>query len=317
MLMKKSALQVMAALMLFAARSATACPLCANSLQLTISAQELIYAEHSVLALPGDDGKEFKVVAVIKGDAPPGNTINIGDVFRPALKSDKPLLLIRDNSWRQWVNFGPASADQAGWLRTLSRTKRTIEMKDVEWRDHVAYFLPYLENSEPIVAEIAFNEFASAPYAALRSLKARLDVTAIRSWLNDPKLAKRQPVYLLLLGIAGSEQDAKWLEDRIATARTTARSTNLSALLGAYIELRRLAGIEQVEKLYLTDSARTKQEIEAALVALKVHGETDTAQRDRVNEALRSFVRQNPSLAGLATAGLDSEITIAPLPAAP
>jgi hypothetical protein len=120
-----------------------------------------------------------------------------------------------------------------------------------------------------------------------------------------------------LFGIAGSEQDAKWLEDRIASARTTARSTNLSALLGAYIELRGLAGIEQVEKLYLTDSARTKQEIEAALVALKVHGETDSAERDRVNEAFKSFVRHNPSLAGLATAGLDSEIKIAPVSAAP
>jgi hypothetical protein len=317
MLMKKSALQVMAALILFAVPGAMACPLCANSLQLTISAQELIYAEHSVLALPVDDSKEFKVVAVIKGDAPAGNAIASDAVFRGAMKSDKPLLLVRDNDWRQWVNFGPVSADQAGWLRKLSTTKRTIEMNDVEWRDHVAYFLPYLENSEPLVAEIAFNEFTSAPYAALRSLSARLDVTAIRSWLNDPKLAKRHPVYLLLFGIAGSAQDAKWLEDRIASARTTARSTNLSALLGAYIELRGLAGIEQVEKLYLTDSARTKQEIEAALVALKVHGETDSAERDRVNEAFKSFVRHNPSLAGLATAGLDSEIKIAPVSAAP
>jgi hypothetical protein len=317
MLMKRSALQIMVALMLFVAPGAMACPLCANSLQLTISAQELIYAEHSVLALPVDDGKEFKVVAIIKGGAPPGNAIAMTDVFRPTMKSDKPLLLVRDNDWRQWVNFGPVSADQAGWFRKLSITKRTIEMNDAEWRDHVAYFLPYQENSEPMVAEIAFNEFAGAPYAALRSLKARLDVTTIRSWLNDSKLAKRQPVYLLLLGIAGSEQDAKWLEDRIATARTKARSTNLSALLGAYIELRGLAGIEQVEKLYLTDSARTKQEIEAALVALKVHGETDSTERGRVNEALKSFVRQNPSLAGLATAGLDSEIKIAPVSAAP
>ena len=307
----------MAALMLFAAHGAMACPLCANSLQLTISAQELIYAEHSVLALPEDDGKEFKIVAVIKGDATRGNGIAMTDVFRPTMKSDKPLLLVRDNDWRQWVNFGPVSADQAGWLRKLSTTKRTIEMDDVEWRDHVVYFLQYLENSEPMIAEIAFNEFSRAPYVALRSLNVRLDVTAIRSWLNDPKLARRQPVYLLLLGIAGSEQDAKWLEDRIATARTTARSTNLSALLGAYIELRGLAGIEQVEKLYLTDSARTKQEIEAALVALKVHGETDNAERDLVNEVLKSFVRQNPSLAGLATAGLDPEIKIAPVSAVP
>ena len=60
---------MMAALMLFVAPRAMACPLCANSLQLTISAQELIYAEHSVLAMPVTDRNEFQVVALIKGDA--------------------------------------------------------------------------------------------------------------------------------------------------------------------------------------------------------------------------------------------------------
>ena len=241
----------------------------------------------------------------------------MGDVFRGAMDSKKPLLLIRDNDWRQWVNFGPVSTDQADWLRQLSKTKRTIEMNDAEWREHVAYFLPFLENSDRMVAEIAFNEFARAPYAALRTLKARLDVAAIRAWLNEPKLAKRQPVYLLLLGIAGSEQDAKWLEQRIEVVRKTHSATNLPALLGADLELLGPAGIDQVERLYLTDAARTKPEIEAALIALKVHGETDNAARDRVNKAVECFIKQNPSLANLAAGGLTgSEIKIAPVSAA-
>ena len=267
--------------------------------------------------MPATDGTAFKVVAVIKGDAPSANTIPISDVFRGATKSDKPLLLVRDKDWRQWVNFGQVSTDQVDWLRQLSKTKRTIDMTEAEWHEHVAYFLPYLKNSESMVAEIAFNEFARAPYAALRSLKAHLDVAAIRSWSNDPTLAKRQPVYLLLLGIAGSEQDAKWLEERIATARAKYLSSNLSALLGAYIELRGPAGIERVEKLYLADSARTKPEIEAALIALKVHAETDSATRDRVNKAVECFIKRNPSMANLAAGGLtESEIKIAPVSAA-
>jgi hypothetical protein len=317
MLMKKSALQVMAALMLFAVPGAMACPLCANSLQLTISAQELIYAEHSALAMPVPERNEFQVVALIKGDAPPGNTINIGDVFRPALKTDKPLLLIRDKSWRQWVNFGSINADRADWLRQLSMTKRNFEMNDAEWREHVAYFLPYLENAELMVAEIAYNELARAPYSALRSLKPRLDAAVVRAWLKDPKLAARQPTYLLLLGIAGTAQDGRWLAERIEIARTTHTTANLPALLGAYIELRGPAGVEQVQKLYLADSSRTKPEIEAALVALKVHGESDSVACDRVNEALKDFIKQNPSLANLVSAGPgETEIRIAPVSAA-
>jgi hypothetical protein len=305
------------ALALLVSGQAMACQMCASILQLTISAQELVYAEHSVLAMPVADANEFRVVAVIRGDAPPGNTINFADVFRPALKSDKPLLLIRDQSWRQWVNFGPINADRADWLRKLSMTKRNFEMNDAEWREHVAYFLPYLENAEPMIAEIAYNELARAPYGVLRSLKPRLDAAVVRAWVKDPKLAARQRTYLLLLGIAGTAQDGRWLAERIEIARTTHATANLPALLGACIELNGPAGIEQVEKLYLTDSSRTKPEIEAALVALKVHGESDSAARDRVNEALKGFIKLNPSLASLVSAGPgEAEIKIAPVSAA-
>jgi hypothetical protein len=177
---------LMAALMIFVSGHAMACPLCSSILQLTISAQELVYSRHAVLAAPVADRNAYRVVAVIKGEAPAGNTIP-GPVFRGLMKSEKPLLLIRDVSWPRWVNFGPVSADQADWLRKLTATKSANDLTDEEWREHVAFFLPYLENPEPMVAEIAFNEFASAPYAALRSLKPRLDAVALRKWLAGSK----------------------------------------------------------------------------------------------------------------------------------
>jgi hypothetical protein len=55
----------------------------------------------------------------------------------------------------------------------------------------------------------------------------------------------------------------------------------------------------------LTDSGRNKLEIEAALVALRVHGDTDGAvPRSRVIQAFRLFIKQQPSLAGLVAAKL-------------
>lgn len=262
-------LLTLAALMFLINVRAMACQLCASSLQLTISAEELIYAEHSVLAMPVSN--EFRVVAVIKGERPPGGVIT-GEVFRAVMNTEKPLLLIRDDDWLRWVNFGPVSAEQAGWLRKLSTGKRSLDLTDAEWCEHVAYFLPYLENSEPMVAEIAFNEFLSAPYSALRTLKPRLDAATIRKWLTDPKLANRQTVYLLLLGIAGTPQDAIWLQRRILVARREHDATNLPAMLSALIQLRGKSGVEDVQTLYLTDQTRTKPEIEAAELALKVTG---------------------------------------------
>jgi hypothetical protein len=297
----------LAVLMFFVSARTTACPMCVAARELTISAQELVYAGHSVLAIPVADRNEFRVVSVIKGDTPFDSVIS-GPVFRAdaaAMQSHKPLLLIRDDAWLVWVNFGPVGAEQAGWLRQLSATKRTTDMTDSEWREHVAYFLPYLENPEPMVAEIAFNEFVSAPYGAMRSLKPRLDVAVIRAWLNNPKLAARRSVYVLLLGIAGTPLDALRSEERMEFARETHNATDLAALIGADLELRGAAGVERIEKQYLTDSGRNKLEIEAALVALRVHGDTDGAvPRSRVIQAFRLFIKQQPSLAGLVAAKL-------------
>jgi hypothetical protein len=283
-------------------RVVTACALCLAGRTLTISAQELVYAGRSVLAVPDVGGKAFRVVEVIKGEHPPGDTIT-DTVFRAdstAIRSTKPLLLIRDDAWRWWVNFGPIAAEQAGWLRRLAATKRTTGMNAAEWRDHVANLLPYLENVEPMVAEIAFAEFASAPYAALRSLKPRLDATAIRKWSDDPALATRQALYTLLLGIAGGAQDAEYLEKSLETAWKSKDSTNLGAELAADLELRGPSRIGWIEERYFVDHDRTMPEIQAALLAMGEQGRADGAiPRWCVIDAYRVFNREHEALAGL------------------
>jgi hypothetical protein len=50
------------ALVFFVSARALACPMCAAAQELTISAQELVYAEHSVLAIPVAGSNEFGVV---------------------------------------------------------------------------------------------------------------------------------------------------------------------------------------------------------------------------------------------------------------
>jgi hypothetical protein len=288
-------------------RAATACALCLAGRTLTISAQELVYAGRSVLALPAAGGKGFQVVEVIKGQRPPGDTIT-DTVFRAdptAMQSTKPLLLIRDDAWRWWVNFGPIAAEQAGWLRRLAATKRTTGMNAAEWREHVAYLLPYLENPEPMVAEIAFAEFASAPYTALRYLKPRLDAAAIRKWLNDPTLAARQALYTLLLGIAGGPQDAEHLEKSLEAAWKSKDTTNLGAELAADLELRGPSRVAWIEEKYFVDHDRTMPEIQAALLAMGEQGRADAAiPRWRVIDAYRVFIREHEALAGLVAKAL-------------
>ena len=142
-----------------------------------------------MLAVPTADPSSYRVVEVIKGERPPNGMIEEGSFQADAAASGstKPLLLVRDASWPTWVSEGAIGAEHAQWLRQLAAGKRWTEMNADEWRVRVALMLPYLENPEPLVAEIAYGEFASAPYAALRTLKPRLDAAKLRRWVDDPQ----------------------------------------------------------------------------------------------------------------------------------
>jgi hypothetical protein len=77
------------------------------------------------------------------------------------------------------------------------------------------------------------------------------------------------------------------------------RDTNLAAMLTADLELRGPSSIEWIETMYFADRGRSLPEIEAALLALAVHGDTDrSVPRARVIQGYRFFMQQHPPMAG-------------------
>ncbi len=259
-------------------------------------------AGNAVLAQLGDNGTPLKVVEVIRGEMPAGGTIEPSWVIglpRNAAPSVKPLLLIRARKWQSWANVGPIGVEHAEWLRKLAAAKRTTDTTDAEWRAEAPFVLAHLESAEPLAAEIAYGELARAPYSALRSLKGRLDVLALRQWTADPRLAKRQSLYTLLLGIGGDATDATRLEQRLDAAWKTMDTTNLGPMLAADLELRGPSRMAWIDTRYIGDRDRTVQELQAALLALSVQGGADaTIPRARIIESYRRFIRVQQRFAG-------------------
>lgn len=298
--MKRGVSAAIGAALLLAAAVATACPVCIGSAAKS-PAQDLVSLPRAVLALP--DGKQFRVAAVVKGD-PPDVVLNEVLVRDPA-DAGKPLLLVRDDAWPMWVSLGAMEPREAATLRELA-SRRPEPADEAAWRRRIALALPHLQGKPPLLAEIAYVESASAPYAVLRAAKPRLDARALRRWLDDPQLAARRPLYLLLLGIAGGPSDAAAIEAQLDAAGRVHDATNLSALLTADLELRGAARLAWVQDQYLREPARTPAEIDAALLALSVHGNTagGAIPRERVIQAYRVFMREHPDLAGLVAADL-------------
>jgi hypothetical protein len=294
---------------------AAACQICFNGRVVTIG-QQLDAADQAVLAVPLSDGKEFRVLAVVKGDLAI-ETLIAQPVFRAdaAVKGGKPLLLLRNRLAQRWDRVGEIGIASADWLRQLAATyhgeragaspawpRSTVsgsELTDAEWHARVALVAPYLENPEPLAANIAHGEISRAPYGALRSLRSKLVATAISRWIDDPSLVARRSTYLLLLGIAGGADNAERLEQRIDAQWRSHDATDLAALLAAELELRGPQHVESIEKKYLVDRNRKLPEIEAARLALSVHGRVDAAvPRTRVIAAYRLFMRERKSMAG-------------------
>lgn len=288
-----------AALLLGASSVAIACPLCLGAFRSSV-ARQLVDLPNAVLAQPSADGRVYRVVAVIKGEQPAGGitpteAIQLDDVA----DGSSTLLLVRDQAWSMWIGVGAVAVEHASWLRQIAAGKRSSDMNSDEWRVRVGLMLPYLEHREPLVAEIAYGELAAAPYAALLAAKPRLAAPAIRSWLADPRLAARQPLYLLLLGIAGDAGDAAALELRLEALWMARDATNLGSLIAADLQLRGPARLAWVDARYMGDRLRSTRELEGALLALSVLGNANGAiPRERVIQSYRLFMQEHKELAG-------------------
>jgi hypothetical protein len=309
-------LSALAVVTVIAAGRAEACAICLSAVSVT-TGQKLDAADQVVLAMPLPDGKRFRIVEVVKGEAAVDGIIaeHVDSVDAAALRSDKPLVLLRNELGQRWANIGGIDAAYAGWLRRLAALKSTgparpnaiwprtalpssAEPTDAEWRERLALVVPNLEDPEPLVAEIAHGEVARAPYSAIRSIKAQLDASAIARWLEAPKPARRA-TYTLLLGIAGGRDDAARLAQRLDAAWQARDAANLAAMLGADLELRGPSRVAWIEQRYFADRTRTMPEIEAALLALGVHGRANAAiPRERVIAAYRFFITERKPMAG-------------------
>jgi hypothetical protein len=309
-------LSILAVVTLIAAGRAEACAICLSAVSVT-TGQKLEAADQVVLAMPLPDGSRFQVIEVVKGDVANGiitEPVDSADTL--TLRSSTPLVLLRNKLSERWENIGGINASYAEWLRRLAALKSTsserptaawprtaaqssAERIDAGWRERLALVVPYLEDPEPLAAEIAHDEVARAPYSAIRSIKAQVDASVIVRWLDNPKLASRRATYTVLLGIAGSREDAARVEQQLDSAWQAGDATNLAALLAADLELRGLSRVGWIEQGYFVDRNRTMAEIEAALLALGVHGRANSAiPRERVIAAYRLFIRERKPMAG-------------------
>lgn len=283
---------------------AAACAICLSAVAAT-AAEQIDAADRAALVVP--EGSGFRVTAVLKGAGANGELLPV-DAFVPTPPAPAPglaLLVVHNSFAGTWKTLGAARPENADWLRRLAGGP-PLDSDD----DHavvaglgldarLALAVPRLEDADPIVAELAHDQIARAPYGALGEIAGTLDPAALRVHLASPNAGARRGSYLLLLGIAGGVEDATTIEAQLDATLRHGDATDLAALLAADLELRGPDRLAWLEATYLADRSRSLPEVEAALTALSVQGEADaTVPRASVVEVFRRFIRARPAMAG-------------------
>ncbi|HJN07800.1 MAG TPA: hypothetical protein QF564_03860 [Pirellulaceae bacterium] len=284
---------------------ALACPFCSTVSQtFTEEIQSMdIVVIADLVALPpikkGDESQQevpkakFKVRRIVKGKA----LAEVGQIvetvfFGEAKQGTAFLVMGVDPPKIAWSTPLPLSERARKYVPSL------LDLP-TEGPARLVFFQQYLEDADEMLARDAYDEFAKAPYAEIKSLKPNMDHDKLIVWIQDADIpASRRRLYLTLLGVCGNSSDVAMLED-LLKSDDRKKKAGLDAMIGCYLTLKGPAGMPLIEELFLKNAKAEYADTYAAIMALRFHGsETDVIPRERILQGLRHMLSR-PQLADL------------------
>ncbi len=303
-----------------------ACPFCTSpSMTLT---EQLGAADAAVLvkwvggtpAKLSDAGStEFEVVDVVHQPAPAKEVLLDDRSLEPVntvgrLKKGSKLNLIRyraSKSGDLFLLLGTVGAGKVEWGSPLEVTQAGYDYmknspKPVQpAANRLAYFLPYLEHPDRMIGDDAFGEFANASYADVVHLAKQMPREKLRTWLTTNTVSPgRVGLYGMMLGLCGTDDDAKLMERKIRETTDEFR-LGIDGVMGGYLLLAGEQGLTILDEKKLKDKKAAFSETYAAMQALRFmwqYGD-NRIDHDRLRQSMRILL-ERPELADLVIADL-------------
>lgn len=282
---------------------ATACPFCSATSQ-TFS-EELGTMDVAVIArlvkVPEQSNKAgdeiqkatFEIDQVVKGEG----------LVKPKEKFET--LYFGDGTVGKSFLVMGISPPATMWSTPLPLTERgTKYLNDLvklpkDGAERLVFFQEYLEDNDEMLARDAYDEFARAPYSQLKAIKPKLKHDQVVAWIKNPEIpASRRRLYLVILGVTGTEKDLPMIEEFMSSSDRKAKS-GLDALIACYLTLKGETGLPLVEKLFLGNEKADYADTYAAIMAIRFHGtEGGIIDTKRLVKALHPML-ERPELADL------------------
>jgi hypothetical protein len=306
---------------LSAGSAAWACPFCAaESRSLT---EELELSDAAVFAkLAGTNAADmesgnarFKIVKVLAGEEVLGDRKEIETVFYGEPDVEQMFLITGiGTDYMEWATPMPLSAAAVEYIGKLPDVPES-------GADRLAFFQQHLEHEDTLLAQDAYEEFARAPYAAVKELAPRMSHDRLVAWIKDPSInPTRRRLYLTMLGVCGSAADLPMLEEMIVSGYEDKRplleptvagglamggpldlptwtelvklderrkKLGLDALIGCYMVLRGPSGLDLIDQRLLNGKVEY-QHVYSTIMALRfLAEETQIVPRERLLASVR------------------------------
>ena len=241
--------------------------------------------------------EKFEIIEVLKGV----EYFKVGDTFRTvslgtAEKDD--CLLVMASGVPKFIWSTP--------LRLTERSKKYLRQLQglPTGSKRLNFFLDYLGDEDEILSRDAYNEFAVAPYADLVSLKSKMNRQRLVECIKNPNVSSRyRKLYFTMLGICGTKEDSRLLENLMSSGDRNSRA-GLDALLACYVNLTGEDGLDKIDELFLKNQSAEYADTYSAIKAIRFHdSETNVVPRSRLAESLKHILKR-PALADLVIADL-------------
>lgn len=240
-----------------------------------------------------DSEADFSVVSVIRGE----KLVQIKqdlrvNYFGKAKENQQFLLMGVDPPDLLWSSPLPVSETAIKYVEAISKLPEDSLTR-------LEFYMDYLEHPESLLARDAYDEFASAPYSEIKSLKSKMDRKQLLDWIKDTSLPPdRKRLYLVMLGVCGEKSDAKLLEEMLRSEDPNRRA-GLDSMIACYATLRGGEGLDLIDELFLSNTKSQYADTYAAIMALRFHG-TDggVIEKERVLKSMR-LILDRPELADL------------------
>ena len=286
-----------------------ACAICAPSDLRNTLMQRLATADRAVLAQWDAPDRPAHALAAVRGDIPQAD-LEVAGILRetqsvpPRLDTDPHLLVFNAGS-QTWWSAGRLGLQRLPWLVEATQLPAVASDATDAPGARARFFVNSLEDAEPLIARTAYDEIASLPYPALRRVAPWVNHAALTGWVASPALLGRRPLYYLLWGLQKNSETLARLQAQAEQAEPALPVAELSALLAAVVEQGGADGLLWVQRRFLQDPKVPELQVQAALLALSVHGgEAVRVSRQQVVAAYSAFITANPQRAGLVASDL-------------